>query len=238
MKKIIFILAFLAIGLHAEEIYATFNVEAEKSANLAFSSSGIVNSVMANIGTEVKKGDTLATLQNDDLKAMLHVAQTALKYAKKEYERQVKVKNIIDQSKFDQYAFKYENAKAQLQYQQALLDKTILKAPFDGVIFAKSVEKGDVVSGAMIRTIFKIQSLHKRKLVLEFDQKYWNVIRTGDRFSYKIDGGSKVHQGSISKIYPSVDSNKRKMKAEVLTEDVIVGLFGDGTVTSSGKKQD
>ena len=30
------------------------------------------------------------------------------------------------------YVFKYENAKAQLIYQQALLDKTLLKAPFDG----------------------------------------------------------------------------------------------------------
>jgi len=238
MKKIIFISIFLVIGLHAEEIYATFNVEADRSANLAFSSSGIVDSVMADIGTEVKQGDTLATLQNDDLKAMLHVAQTALKYAKKEYERQVKVKNIIDRSRFDQYAFKYENAKVQLQYQQALLDKTILKAPFDGVIFAKSVEEGDVVSGAMIRTIFKIQSLHQRKLVLEFDQKYWNVVRTGDHFSYKIDGSDAVHQGIISKIYPSVDSSKRKIRAEAETKDVMVGLFGDGTVITSGKKQD
>lgn len=236
MKKLVFFVLFLFTGLQAGEVYATFNVEAEKSADLAFSSSGIVDRVLVDVGSEVKKGDILATLQNDDLKAMLHVAQTALKYAKKEYERQEKVKNIIDRSKFDQYAFKYENAKAQLQYQQALLDKTVLKAPFDGVVFAKSVEEGDVVSSAMIRTIIRMQSLHQRKLVLEFDQKYWNDVRVGDRFTYKIDGSSKVHQGTISKIYPSVDSSKRKMKAEVVTEDVIVGLFGDGTIVTTDTK--
>jgi len=236
MKKLVFFVLFLFTGLQAGEVYATFNVEAAKSADLAFSSSGIVDRVLVDVGSEVKKGDILATLQNDDLKAMLHVAQTALKYAKKEYERQEKVKNIIDRSKFDQYAFKYENTKAQLQYQQALLDKTVLKAPFDGVVFAKSVEEGDVVSSAMIRTIIRMQSLHQRKLVLEFDQKYWNDVRVGDRFTYKIDGSSKVHQGTISRIYPSVDSSKRKMKAEVVTEDVIVGLFGDGTIVTTDTK--
>ena len=61
------------------------------------------------------------------------------------------------------YLYKYENAKAQLIYQQALLDKTLLKAPFDGLITQKSVEVGDVVSGAMIRTVLKIQSIHERK---------------------------------------------------------------------------
>ena len=72
----------------------------------------------------------------------------------------------MDASKFDTYAFKYENSKAQMAYQQALLDKTQLKAPFDGVIYEKSVEVGDVVSGAMIRTVMKIQSLKKENWCL------------------------------------------------------------------------
>ncbi len=238
MKKLLTMItltALIMISAQAKEIYATFTVQAQKSANLAFSASGIVDTVLVDIASEVKKDVTMAKLQNDDLEAMLSVTKTALKYAKKDYERQLKVKKIIDRAQFDQYAFKYDNAKAQLKYQQALLDKTILKAPFDGIVFDKSVEVGDVVSGAMIRTIFKIQSIHDRKLVLEFDQKYWNDVKVGDIFNYKLDGSEKTYQGKLSKIYPAVDGDNRKIKAEVKAKDIPVGLFGDGTIIAAEK---
>ncbi len=236
MKKILIILALLSIILQAKEIYATFTVQANKSANLAFSASGIVDKVLVDVSDVVKKGATLAKLQNEDLKASMGITQTVLKYAKKDYNRRQKVKSIIDQAEFDKYASKYANAKAQLAYQQAILDKTILKAPFDGVIYEKSIEVGDAVSGAMIRTVFKIQSKDSRKLVLEFDQKYWNDVKVGDKFSYKVDGSDETHEGVISKIYPAIDTQKRKVKAEVKAKDFIVGLFGDGTIITTDKK--
>jgi multidrug resistance efflux pump len=166
---------------------------------------------------------------------MFESAQIAQKYAKKDFQRQEKVKKIIEQAQFDLYAYKYENAKAQAAYQKALLDKTELRAPFEGVIFEKSVEVGDVVSGAMIRTILKIQSLHERKLVLSFDQKYHALVKVGDRFTYKIDGDDATYEGKISKIYPSVDTENRKVIAEVEAKDLMVGLFGEGSITTSKK---
>ena len=165
VKSLILALMLSLTGLQAQELYATFTVKAKQSANLAFTSSGTVDKVLVDVSSIVKKGDLLAELQNHDLQAALHISETALNFAKKEYERQLKVKKLVDASHFDTYAFKYENAKAQLIYQQALLDKTLLKAPFDGLIIKKSVEVGDVVSGAMIRTVFKIQSIHEKKII-------------------------------------------------------------------------
>jgi len=225
----------IATAIYAEEIYATFQVQADKSAELAFSSSGIVNKVNIDVGSVVKKDDVLASLENSDLKATLESAEVAEKYAKKDFERQEKVKQVIDQAQFDQYAFKYENAKAQAAYQKALFDKTVLKAPFDGVIFEKIVEEGDVVSGAMIRTILKIQSLHERKLVLTFDQKYHTAVKVGDLFKYKVDGDNNLYEGKITKIYPALDIDKRKVIAEVEAKDLMVGLFGEGTIFTNQK---
>lgn len=236
MKQIILSLMLFTWGIHAEEIYASFNVEADKSANLAFTSSGIIDHVSIDVATIVKVGDVLAQLQNEDLKAALAIATASFKFSKKEYERQLKVKHLIDESQLDSYAFKYENAKAQLDYQQALLDKTILKAPFDGVIYEKSVEVGDAVSGAMLRTILKIESLHQRKLVLEFDQKYWKDVKVGQEFNYKIDGDTTLYKGTISKIYPSANMENRKIKAEVETKDLVVGLFGEGYISTPDVK--
>jgi len=88
MKKMIFSFMLLILNMQAEEVYATFSVQADQSANLAFTSSGIVNNISVDVATIVKKDDILAQLQNADLKAALNIASTSLKYAKREYDRQ------------------------------------------------------------------------------------------------------------------------------------------------------
>ncbi len=220
----------LALSLQAKEIYATFNVEAKHHADLAFTATGIVDKVNADVASVVKKGDVLVSLENSDFKASLAIARTVLKYAKRDYGRQVEVRKLVDAAKFDQYAFKYEQAKAQLDYHQALYEKTLLRAPFDGVIYAKSVEAGDAVSGAMIRTVMKIQSLRERKLILSVDQKYWRVLKPGLTFRYSVDGDATVYTGKISKVYPYADNANRKIRAEIEAKDFTPGLFGDGYI--------
>ncbi|MBT8348272.1 MAG: efflux RND transporter periplasmic adaptor subunit [Sulfurovum sp.] len=232
MKKFLMIAALLSVYVNAEEIYATFDVEAEKSASLAFSSSGIIEKMHVDIGSKVEKDALLAELINDDIEAMVDVRKIALKYAKSDYERQEKVKQHINESVFDSFASKYENSKVQLQYQETLLDKTYLKAPFEGMITSKKVEIGDVVSGQMITQVFDIQSLKERKLILKFDQKYHNKVHVGDSFQYKVDGDEKTYSGVIFKIYPTIDSKSRKMFAEVKAQNFPVGLFGDGYITA------
>jgi RND family efflux transporter MFP subunit len=250
MKKILFVFLVLIINLYAQDIYATFNIEAQKSANLAFNIGGIVKNVNVAIASNVKKGDILATLNDSDLQSGLKVAKAnlnkskiSLKYAKIELERQKKLKKLIDKSTFDKYELAYESAKAtvalmlaNISYKKAFLDKTILRAPFDGVIFDKIIEIGDVVSGGIIKTVLKIQSKSERKLILEFDQKYWQNVKIGDTFVYKIDGSSREFKGLIYKIYPYANSSNRKIKAEVKAKDLPVGLFGNGYIKLATKK--
>lgn len=220
----------VAASLQAAEIYATFDVKPAKSANLAFDASGVIKQVNKDMADEVKKGEVIAFLDNRDKAASLESAKTTLKFARKDYERQKEVKNLIDASKFDAFAYKYENAKNQLAFQEVMYDKTFLKAPFDGVIYFKDVEVGDTVSGMMLKTVYKVQSKHDRKLVINFDQKYHNVVKVGDTFKYKVDGDAKEYTGVISKIYPLANANNRKIQAEILAKDIVVGLFGDGTI--------
>lgn len=236
MKKMILGVLLSCVVANATEVYATFVVEAKRSANLAFIASGTVKSVMVDTSSIIKKGDILAELKNDDIKAALNIAKISLKFAKKEYNRQMRAKSSLSASRLESYTYKYENAKAQVIYQRALLDKTILKAPFDAVVFNKALEVGDVVSAALIRTVLKVQSPEARKLILSFDQKYWRDVKVGQKFTYILDGDTTKKQGTISKIYPAVSASDMKMKAEVEVDGLMVGLFGDGTIEVSSEQ--
>jgi len=230
VNKILIVILLSILSLNADEIYATFSVQAQRDASLAFVSGGIINKITVDIGSVVKKGEVLATLQNSDLKAMLDKSKTVLKYAKKDFQRQLKIRKLIDIGKFDAVSKNYESAKNSEAYAQALYNKTFLKAPFDGMIYDKELEVGDAVSGMVPKTVFKIQSLKSRKLILEFDQKYNKIVKVGDKFRYKIDGDGETHIGFISKIYPHADTKNRKIRAEVKAENLTVGLFGDGYI--------
>jgi multidrug resistance efflux pump len=81
MRKIFLTILMLVSVTYAQNIYATFDVLADKSANLAFTASGIVQKVDVDIGTLVKENQILSTLDNGDIKAMLKRTKIVLKFA-------------------------------------------------------------------------------------------------------------------------------------------------------------
>lgn len=218
------------LSLWGEDIYATFNVEANQSANLAFSTSGIVDKVYVDIGDSVKKGQVLASLKVGDLKAELKVLEVELKYAQKDWQRAQKAKRVMDKVRLDQYAFKRDIALAKIKLQKELIDKSILKAPFDGVIFGRDIEVGDVVTGMNPKTVLQIESQRERKLLIYIDQKYVKVVKKGDLFRYRFSDDNTTKRVKITKIYPTIDTKSRKMTAQAQSQDEMVGLFGDGYI--------
>jgi multidrug resistance efflux pump len=130
----------------------------------------------------------------------------------------------------------YEAIKAHIEIEKTLYAKTILRAPFDGVITKRMIELGDVVSGQMLKTAFNIQSQHARILVVELDQKYSSDINIGDTFLYKVDGDDNQYKGEVYRIYPEANSNNRKIALQVIAKDLKVGLFGEGKIITSGDK--
>lgn len=242
MNRILLFLLLPFILLRAESVYANFVVEAKQSASLAFDASGTIKNIFVDVASEVKKGDVLAKLYSDDIKASLDVAKAELdsakiayEYALRDYERYKAVKDVVDESKFDAFELAYKRAKttleqlvANVRYKEIVLSKSTIYAPFDGEIFEKNIEIGDVIATTSSKNQLKLQSKHDRKLILEFDQKYFDKVKIGDKFIYKV--GDKEYGGSIAKIYPSTNLQNRKLKAEVYAKDLLVGYFGDGYI--------
>lgn len=236
MKKVITLALLLCLSkVQAKEIYATFTVHAKQGASLAFNYSGIVSELHVDIMSVVKKGQILATLANDDLVATTNASKVTLKYAKLDHERYKDLfkQNLVDKAMLDKYAMAHEAIEAQIALENAIYEKTILRAPFDGVISKRMIELGDVVSGQMIKTAFNLQSEHARILVVEFDQKYNSDVKIGDTFLYKVDGDETQYEGKIYRIYPEANSDNRKIAVQVIATDLKVGLFGEGKIITS-----
>lgn len=228
----------------AKDIYATFNVHANQEATLAFTASGLVQDRLVDVGAKVTKGQVLARLENSEQKAMLELAEEDYKNAQLAYnksnnsfQRYKKVATILDQEKFDAISFgvkmarvSMQKAKVNIALRQAQFDKTILKAPFNGIVTQTFKEPGDAVTGMQVMPFIELMDTHQVKLILSFDSRYVNDIKVGQSFIYHVDGSDRIYKGKLSKVYPTVDTKTRKIRAEVITTDLKPGLFGQGTI--------
>ncbi|MCL9821426.1 MULTISPECIES: efflux RND transporter periplasmic adaptor subunit [Helicobacter] len=242
MRQILIsILCFLP--LFGEGIYATFNIQATQSATLSLASNGVIEEIFVEVGDFVEKGEKLLTLKAKDLqenvkiaKATLDSARIEYNFLESQYKRYQSSKNVIDKNTFERIQSQYQSSlyafkKAQANYdlQKELLDKTILYAPFSGVISNKFVEVGDGV-GAISSKLFVLESKQK-KAMIEFDSQYFSQVKVGDKFQYKLQNIAQKDPLILTKIYPSIDMKTKKAKAEALLKrDLPSGIFGDGLI--------
>lgn len=247
--KLFFPFFLLITSLMGEDIYATFDVVARKEANLALSASGVVKTLRVDVGSRVNKGDVLLEIDNDNLVAGADLAKESLKkaeieeqFARQTYNRYKKVESVIDAELMDQNTLQYQKAaaahgeaKAQLRYQNTLLEKSRLRAPFSGVISERNIELGDGVGGNTL-PLFKLISDKEVKLIVTFDEKYLSKVKKGSTIRYRVDGNTQWRNGTITKLYPTVNPKNRKATAEVLATNISPGLFGEAYISSGNAK--
>ena len=229
MKKIFIIILFMFHALYAEDIYATFDVESQKESQLGLSVSGIVTKLNVNIGDKLKKGDLILSLNNAQERNEYEIARKNAEHSAKTYARYAKISDVIDKEKMENYLYDKEITQLNAKNKEIILEKTELRAPYDLVVTKKNIDLGAIVLASQTKLIDVI-ALDDIKLVLKLDEKYWQKVKIGQTFIYKVDGSDKNYEGVITKIYPTVLKETRQMQAEVKAVNLMPGLFGNGTI--------
>ncbi len=229
MKKVLIVMLFLFQSLFAQEVYATFDVVSEKKSELGLSISGIVGTLNVNTGDRLKKGDLILSLNNSQEKNEYEIARKNAEHSFKVYERYAKISDVIDKEKMENYLYDKEITQLNAQNKEIILKKTELRAPYDLIIAKKNIDLGSIVLASQTKLI-EVISMDDIKLVLKFDEKYWQKVKVGQIFTYKVDGSDKNYEGKITKIYPTILSETRQIQAEVKVNDLLPGLFGNGMI--------
>src|SRR5690606_37789737 len=99
-------------------------------------------------GGKVKRGQVLVRLDDSVARAQLQQAKANLSLANSQHRRAVELtrQGFISQQARDEASSKLQVEQAAAALAQAQLSKTVIAAPFDGLIGLRNVSVGDYVS--------------------------------------------------------------------------------------------
>jgi RND family efflux transporter MFP subunit len=208
-------------------------VPLEPETELAFITSGYVESVNVQIGDTVHAGDTLIRLDTVVLKAELARAESAVKAAKAEYEYQkklaeapVQASEVLKlQASVELAAANITLAESDLVITQNLLKQATMIAPFDGTILDVQVApKEAVYNGKVVIKMAALQNLQVETIDLnEIDIPRIYIDQPVSVYIYALNTST---EGVVIKISPQATliGENRVYKVTIRLNDQPKGL--------------
>lgn len=191
------------------EIFVTGTLRALEETELHAEASGRVTIINFTEGQNVKKGQVLIQLNDNELQARWSRINVELDFANKTLNRQQKLfdKGGISREQFERTLSQVNVLKAQRDETVAQINERKIVAPYDGTIGLRYISPGDYISPST-----KTAWLHKiSDLILEFSvpEKYFQEISVDDRVTFTITNIDSVFDTRIYAVEPKIDPDTR-----------------------------
>lgn len=178
---------------------------------------GILTNVNVKEGQRVSKGELLATIDDGGLSQQITQLEIQEQLAKTTYERQERLwkQKIGSEIQFLQAKATYEgqvNTVKQLKRQQA---KSLIKAPFSGIIDDVMKEAGSVVAPGQGAEIFRIVNLNNMYIQAEVPENYIKNITAGKKVEIYFPVLAKEVTEKIRQVSNFINPANRTFNIEV-----------------------
>lgn len=171
-------------------------------------------------GKFVNKGTVIARINDADLQAQLAKSKVQLDLSEKTVSRykQLLAVNGMNQSDYDVALNQLNGYKADITYYQALIDKTVIKAPFSGIVGLRQVSPGAFVSSTNV--IATIQQVDKIKIDFTIPENYNSILKKGESVTVKVDENDQNNlKATIIAIEPQVMAATRNLKVRAILQN-------------------
>jgi membrane fusion protein (multidrug efflux system) len=167
-------------------------------------------------GNMVREGQLLATLSDRDKQVKLQQTNVRVSNAKQELERKQASFNarIISESEFQKAKYELEVAIEERNAAQVELDRSIIRAPFTGVITQRFVEKGQNVNPQS--QLFTIVDSDPLEAKVYLPEKEIFGLSPNQKVALGLNAQKDVmFTGTIRQINPAVDPKTGTIKVTV-----------------------
>lgn len=231
----------------------TGSIQAEKKADLRAEVGAVVLAVLKDNGDSVRKGDLLVRLDDTAIRDAMASAQASARasadaydQAERQYQRlkQLQERGLVAVQQAEDAEVRRnaahsdaEAAKARLVTARQQLDRTQVRAPFDGILSERKVSAGDTVQVG--RELVKV--IDPRSLRFEGYVPAGGIgeVRVGQSVVFRVQGlADGQFPGVVSRVNPEADAATRQVGLLVTFTDAarkptVSGLYAEGRIETA-----
>jgi len=229
----------------------TGSIQPERKADLRAEVSAIVMQVLKENGEAVKRGDLLVRLDDTSFRDQLasadqgaRAAQQTLDQAERQLERlkTLRASGMTSMQALEDAEIRRNNAQSELVAAKARavaarqqLQRTEIRAPFDGIVSERKESNGDTAQiGKEIMKVIDPASLRFQGLI---STDMVTAVKAGQAVSFKINGYEQQFVGKVRRVDPAANATTRQV--EVLVDFIgkeqprVSGLYAEGRIEAA-----
>lgn len=228
----------------------TGSVQPERKADVRAEISAVVLQVLKESGDVVKRGDVLVKLDETAIRDSLNSAEEAARasaQALDQAERQLarmktlRASGMTSVQAMDDSEVRRNNAASDLSAAKTRaaqarqqLGRTVVRAPFDGVVTDRKVSAGDTAS--IGKELLKVIDPASMRFEGRVSADRISMVKAGQPVSFRINGyQNQEFRGVVKRVDPSANDITRQVEVLVSfapgsAQPKVTGLYGEGRI--------
>src|SRR5437660_3315801 len=220
------------------------NIQPFNKAAILARVNGYVKSWDHDIGSQVKAGQVLATIDAPDLDQQLSQAKATLASVRANHQiasltadrnnillqKQIVAQQLADQTAADAKAKEavVDANEANVRQLEAMQSFKTLAAPFDGVVTSRNVELGMLInSGGSGPPLFEVSDLHRVRIYVQVPQSFSAGLTVGMKATFEMPQYPGVQfDATLSHISRAIDPTSHSMQVELQADNAAGKFFG------------
>lgn len=209
----------------------TAPIEAFEDAEVIAKVGGEVREIFVEEGDDVVSNQLLARLDGDRLRLEARQSEANLQKLKRDFERNVDLKdrNLISAGDFEKIQYEMESLEASHNLARLELSYTEIRAPIDGVVSERYIKLGNTID--VNSPAFHVTSLEPLVSYLHVPEREYRRLQPGQTVEIEIDAlQGAVFKGTVARISPVVDPGTGTFKITIEVTDTSrrlkPGMFG------------
>lgn len=227
----------------------TGSIQPERRADLRAEVGAIVLQVLKENGEAVRKGDVLLRLDETSIRDSLtsaeeatRAAEQSLAQAQRMYERQktLLASGMVSATALEDAEVRRNNAQSDVAGARSRsvaarqqLTRTVVRAPFDGIVSERKVSNGDTAQVG--KELIKVIDPSSMRFEGTVSADKIGLVKAGQPVLFRINGyGDKPFNGKVKRVDPAANAITRQVEVLVEFADSnrpgVAGLYAEGRV--------
>jgi RND family efflux transporter MFP subunit len=227
----------------------TGSIQPERRADLRAEISAVVLQVLKENGEPVKRGDVLVKLDETSIRDSLMSAEEAARAASQALEQSTRALDrlktlrasgmtsaqALDDAEVRRNSAQSEvsAAKARLVAARQQVGRTVVRAPFDGIVSDRKVSAGD--TAAIGKELLKVIDPTSMRFEGRVSADKIAAVKVGQPVMFRVNGyGEQQFTGVVKRIDPSANDVTRQVEVLVgfngASQPRVAGLYAEGRI--------